>query len=226
MINKVALLLSGKPRFDEYSYQNIYKNIIEPLNADVYIYTFCSPKELQSIIETYLPNLKKICGEFESPKITEWQCNKAPETTIKSVLYMSKHYREVYNLVAQTYKKYDWMIRTRLDLVIDTKIDHEYLNKLNQNAYQIPVGANFRSGINDAFVLCNQENMQKYCNWYNMIPQYTINEGRMFHPESLLRYHLNQQLVPINRLPIVTSLLRKPNNSKDIVAMPHGLDCM
>lgn len=50
-------------------------------------------------------------------------------------------------------------------------------------------------------------------------------EHIMFHPESMLKYHLDKSNKTINRINMIASFIRQIENNQ-IVEAPHGLDCM
>jgi len=55
--------------------------------------------------------------------------------------------------------------------------------------------------MNDQIAFGNVETMKIYCNVYGSIYKYVVEEHAYFHPESLLRYHLNTcgiEIVQIN----------------------------
>ncbi len=185
---KVALLLSGKSDIHQHCASQIYNTILGPLNPDVYIYATGTKEEEESMKRLYRP--KKMVVEDKNSDIPIINCTVAEESNKKTVLNMTRAMYECYNLI-DSKDHYDWIIRTRLDLVVkDTVFTPQLMNQLDPTKYYIPEGGDFRGGKNDVFAIGSHENMKHYCNLYNMIPYYTQTQGRLFHPEALLGYHL------------------------------------
>lgn len=216
----VALLLSGLPRFYIYSYPHIYNKIIKIVTPDIYIYTTCDNGTKQSLINTYHPY--NIYAENADPPIQIPNGIIAPETPFHNIYHMFRQRYECYKLLQN---HYDWIILTRFDVIINREINLSLLNTLNSDQYHVPIGGNFRNGVNDVFVLSNQINIKHYCDLYTKVKRYMEDEHIMFHPESMLKYHLDKSNKTINRINMIASFIRQIENNQ-IVEAPHGLDCM
>ena len=62
-------------------------------------------------------------------------------------------------------------------------------------------------GIVDIFAYSSYENMVKYCDLYDKCLEYW-KSGKMFHNESLLKYHLKKDGLNIRRCEFVSEVLR------------------
>jgi hypothetical protein len=122
----------------------------------------------------------------------------ADETRLENVLFM---YYKLY----QSYKSmemYEQMTETNYQYIFKIRFDVKYFEKIsidtNQNTINIPSGMNHRGGINDLFAAGPRNLMEIYLNLFTKINNY-IEMGFGLHPESLLRTHLTQNNVPVNR---------------------------
>jgi hypothetical protein len=53
------------------------------------------------------------------------------------------------------------------------------------------------NGINDQIALGDYESMKIYCDLYNHLENYVVNDHCAFHPETLLHFHLKKQNISI-----------------------------
>lgn len=131
---KVALCLSGQPRFIEYGYKSIYKNLIEPNNPDIFVHTWfdnndankkfrddgnwnnnsnnkIDPFTEQKILSLYKP-VRYVCEPQRKFKNSQWEMEKTIE---KYLSHLNKDYvvdmmhcmwYSIYqsNLIKETYK--------------------------------------------------------------------------------------------------------------------------
>jgi hypothetical protein len=82
---------------------------------------------------------------------------------------------------------YDVIIRTRFDLQMESPVDIIIPEK---NHIYIPKGWDHRGGYNDLFAIGDSESMTYYSNVFNnLLPM--LRTGNLFHPESLLKIHLD-----------------------------------
>lgn len=186
---KVALLLSGQPRDFEYCYYNsIFPVIIKNINPDIYLYCSCDNDTALQLIQLLKP--KKIVAEKEDKKedLSLWFNKKAPETNVNSILQMT---RKIFKCSQLIDEDYDWIIKYRFSSIINGLIiNKDFLRSRNNNIYHIPIGGDWAAGLNDNLCLSSHKNMMYYCNLYNKIQEYCLDQGLVFHPEKLLGHHL------------------------------------
>lgn len=81
---------------------------------------------------------------------------------------------------------------------------------LNLDSIYIPTYGDF-GGINDQFAFSNSRNMDVYCSLFNRINEY-LNEGQILNPETLLKYHIEKNKLPVNRFSC-NYILRRPDGT-------------
>jgi hypothetical protein len=95
-------------------------------------------------------------------------------------------------------EEYDLVVRTRNDVEIRNKIDFQEIKcLLDVKPEMVFTANNNRFGkhhilINDFIAISSTKNIQIYCDTVNHILNY-IDQGRIFHPETLLVIHLAEK---------------------------------
>lgn len=215
---KIALCISGLPRFVEQGYPSIYKNFIEPYDSDVFIHTWTkdvSPQLLTKIKELYQP----VMMETNECHIPIYDYTTLPYAWGSRPIYnMFSMHESIYkaNQLRKVYEEknniqYDCVIRCRFDLQFQEKIDismfdlasihakHEYHYKHND--------------LHDQFAFSKKENMDIYCNCYNNILHvfHSLKENNFIQaPENILlspEIILGNYLRHFQKIPIVTHSL-------------------
>lgn len=100
---------------------------------------------------------------------------------------------------------YKTTIRCRYDTVFNNPID-PCLCDLNQVC--IPSGQDHHHGLNDQFALGPSILMNIYSSLFQNIESYVLNDNVNMHPETLLRYHLCKNEVPVSRFDNNISIMR------------------
>lgn len=210
----VALCISGVMRNDLVTLQNIQKNIIDPLNADVFIQTWDQyyswgglggagelsfriwgitgektlPKELNNKhgLKKYFPRAyRKLNSEIYEPldinkitslvKTTMIRVSNSKDFEQFVLSYFDnqsinqlKMFYLMYlcNKMLDTYsnsigKKYDYVIRIRPDISIETKFTFELLKNIPNNHVGIEI---YEYGPNDQIFISNYKTMNVLCN--------------------------------------------------------------
>jgi hypothetical protein len=197
---KIAILYSGliNNNIEEY-YNNHFQYILSQYkNIDIYISTYDisnseSIEDLEKLFDIktlHVESWQSVINKLE--EIQNIIHTFAHETKILNTLSMFYKLKQCYNLIQA--KKYDIVIRNRIDLKFDNFL------VLDKNLYlNVPAGGDHRGGLLDLFAYGSQEIMQKYCSIYDYLTEYILNNTTIFHPESLLRYHCNNLGLPLNR---------------------------
>ena len=223
---KTALLLSGQVRDAKNCFPTLKQHIIEPYQADVFIDTWVPDSHVldhrgqliaddlstQEVLSLYKPKLAMFEDFNSSPFFrrikdynidnrTAYDGSHAWETKIENVFYMyykvwtcfqnMKHYEEMNNF------RYDRVIRMRFDLLFESFPIVEVLPGI----VYVPSGFDHRGGINDLLSLGTRETMAKVCGLFENLVQYA-NDGVGFHPESILRTHIDKCELGIDRFPV------------------------
>lgn len=219
---KVALLLSGQLRNFEDCFDNISCSIINACSPDVYIYSVDEPGRSERAISLFKPvkyHFEETEGSVSWPGGT---IPKAGSQRNKNNLHKTNYNnKDLKGLTGSELKvnawtvplhtlqmqrklnaccsllegEYDWIIKSRFDCqFLDMHFSNEFLSGLDPEALHIPEGGD-HEGTNDTVCVSSHRNMNHYCNLYNNIASYCLDEGVTFHPESLLKHHLKGRLV-------------------------------
>ncbi len=195
---KIALLYSGLASgFSAEILDNHKRYIIDHYDCDIYLSTYNT--------DNYEPTLKLLnpikynIQDWVStnPLFEQIAANikyKPPETKPINTLSMFYQIQKCFSLVENNI--YNAIIRLRFDITFDTKLDII----MNQNI-NIPQGGDHWGGILDLFAYGSFDIMKKYSQLYDKINEYITSNSVIFHPESMLRFYLNECGVPINRFP-------------------------
>ena len=198
---KIAVLFAGRVRGFEDCIETQKKFIFK--NYDIDIYLAHNANNVDDNLELFqkLYNVKKI----ESIKIDL-------EPYLKYKNYngygMNGHnsvimFKCIYEAFKMIPEEYDVVIYMRADEIISSSIEFE---KLQENTIYIPEGNDYVGGINDQFAVGNYESMKKYCSLFENLTDYLDNKGAIFHPESLVKFHLEYQKLNIVRFPLSYTL--------------------
>ena len=91
---------------------------------------------------------------------------------------------------------YDVIIYFRIDILSEDIFSIPTI--IENNTIYIPIGYDFEGGLNDQLAYGDYNSMKIYCNLYNFVESYNTH-GIPYHPEILLKYHLNCHVVRIER---------------------------
>lgn len=229
---KTAILLSGQIRDAKDCFQTLEKHVISPYSADIFIDTWVPDSAVldhrgnliennltsDDILQLYKPKLACFEDFNTSPffqkikqlKIenkTAYDGSFAWETKTENIFYM---YYKVWRsfLLMQHYEKlnnfqYDIVIRMRFDLFFES---FPLITPVSNTVY-IPSGFDHRGGINDLLCLGDQITMEKVCNLFTHLTDYANpNTGIGFHPESILRKHIDLCNLHVDRFQIAYKL--------------------
>lgn len=232
---RTALLISGHFRDAHSCFPSIKEQILDRYNADVFISTWNPEGDFHNyvpvptrviqdsftfdqVIKAYKPKSIK-SEDFDSEKIKQlitkaWELDAyGPmngETNSASILCMWYKISSALSLM-QEYElscdfKYDYVIKGRFDIQI-----HDDLEIGKNSSYaNIPPGFDWRGGYNDILAWGSRDAMVHYCSLFHRIEDYVRNHGIFFHPETMLKHHLNNSTFGVER-PGVRVTLRDKN---------------
>lgn len=242
---RTALLISGHFR-DAYScFPSIKKQILDKGEVDVFISCW-NPKgnfenyvpvptrylkdsfTFDQVIESYKPKSIK-SEDFDSNKIQQiiskaWDLDiygpMNGETNSASILCMWYKISSAFNLMEEyensCFFKYDYIIKGRFDIRIQ---DDLQIGK-NLGYVNIPPGFDWRGGYNDVLAWGSREAMSHYCSLFHKIEEYVKGHGVFFHPETMLKYHLDTSAYGVERPDVRVTLRDK--NVWEIESNPHN----
>lgn len=175
---KVAIILTGHMRCWKHVWPHFKSQYVDVYNPDVYVSTWSdegwwrpnskrgfddqSPKldvdafkELYNPVEMHVEDFTDVEADIEaiSKKYPNYIHN--PKNVVSMYYKIAKGYELVHNQS----KKYDLIIRTRLDLVFNHKLpilDPNYFNTTHHPNY-------YNQGTGDTFQASSQENIHKFC---------------------------------------------------------------
>lgn len=207
---KIALCLSGQPRYIVDGYKDIKKHLLDKYDVDVFIHTWFdndmlgkkfdfSPNNTYGRTGILLPNTIEIIGDIYKPLGFEYEGQKHFDM-YSDVNYEKQSPISMYSMYYSILKandlkkkqeqncgvKYDLVIRCRFDIVFNTfNINLETID----DSF-IWVSGEIEPYPNDQFAVSSSENMDYYSNLYNMINDYYIKGYRSFVNERILKHHL------------------------------------
>lgn len=208
---KFAVLISGHVRNGLDYFQQNYNFFIKDLNPDIYIHSYKCP-EMDDIIKLYKPKVAVFEDEKTSSIVTlseeladitmHWlkrYGDAHPVKTIFSIVNMWRKRKLCYDLLKTDYDK---ILLTRFELYSTTPI-HSFLNETN---LCIPIGGDYPNqfytcaGICDMMALGPPDKIKNYCMMYDKLSEYILKDNVIIHPETLLKYHLQDE--QIKRIPL------------------------
>jgi hypothetical protein len=233
---RIALLLSGLTRSASLCYDNLNKFLLSKHDVDIYIHTWnVSNVSLNGVkyeSETRIDDIKKLYNPIEivaedyfskknwlNEKYSNY--NKKPGCYPDRTISMFYKIEQCFNLVKD---KYDFYIRSRIDLLINEEID---FTKLDQSSINIPKFQTDRTGysendlifsippdsygITDCISIGTYDYMRKYCSIFSNLDKLCIGMGFDYHPEYLTLKNIETLNMKINRFDLNFYIVRKLN---------------
>ena len=228
---RVAVCFSGQPRFLEEGHKTIYRNLIKPFNADVFVHTWfdkdkigqhydgslwnfqqtdiIKPDTDKKILDLYKP-IKyviepqrefKYNSSFYEEKLSKGQSIYASHSMFYS-LKQSNNLKRKFE--SENNFKYDCVVRARFDLKIFSKVDYSKydLSKINYRHANPEVPV-----IDDQFGFANSAVMDIYSAVYKNIFEYFTKVNK-YSNEMFLTYHLYMNNIYSNKTDIRVEIIR------------------
>jgi hypothetical protein len=195
---KVAVCISGQLRTYEECYANLIKNILAPLNADVFMQVWdtvgASHKEKianldqvdeKKLIAMYNP--KKLVIEKQPEGASDELYGKKVPQTLKeteplhyksalSMYYQIKMCNDLaVNYAAENGFKYDIIMRVRPDTMFLEQVPQKYLQKVIDNStllYFVDYAINTKYAVCDKFAFGGTEGMSSYASVWDKIEEH------------------------------------------------------
>ncbi len=198
----VGIIICGTMRLIEKSSIHELVKVIKKVGfTPVIYYSGISPQSNNKVNVQEIKNIEEYPLKKE---YTHTRFLKAPETNIYNVLSMYYHREKISKIV----KEEEVYIVWRSDFSSNDLEKIEYILKnMHDEVVYIPEGNDWRNGINDQMALGKGKIIKKYLECYSKIFVY-LSRGCIFHPENLLKHHLEYNDVKIERFKIDYSIIR------------------
>jgi hypothetical protein len=210
---KIALCISGKFRNSIFCFPTIYRNFILNYDTDVFIHTW---DDIDDALNLYQP--KKILVENEKDVLklelakldlsNEVKVN--PYSNINNNILMYYGVKKVIEMVDDSY---DFIIRIRPDLYLNTKLHLDTIfDDLNNKKYdlQIPNSRQNHTGMNDQIAIGKFKQMKYYSALIDNV-NVISNSIKYWHPETILDVFLKTLGVSVNQLHYEYGIVRNVN---------------
>jgi hypothetical protein len=212
VIVKVALCLSGLPRFLNQTQAYWHQCIIDPYDADVFVHSWTEPTAHSSIQQTILQLYQPKAAEFgsipqfdvSSYKDRIWPHRITPSAQFSQFSSIQRAQRLRQNYEKHHEFEYDIVVRARFDWYLE-KVDFEINKCVNVPRTPTLDGHVFTYceqqlvGISDQFAYGSSAAMTVYGNLVDRIPHLYHNCGVDFCGELFLRAHLHEQNLSIKQ---------------------------
>ena len=225
-MSSVAYCISGEMRALDV-WQTHISNIISPYDADVFLHTWnrgiagssddpfkerhgWSPYVYSNFEALAIINPKSFLVEDKKNLVVDYcsEIERQPEwahlVPRERCFYMWRSWYYSY-LISNFRKPYDVIIKTRTDLLYDSKIDVD-LNSMESGTVYIP-DRNDSNGYCDWFAMGKHDAMSVYCSLYLKVGDY-MKQNVPLHPEIMLKHHLNSNNISVKRFDHKWSLHR------------------
>jgi len=124
----------------------------------------------------------------------------------KNSVSMFYHNKRAFDHIESMGIPFDVIVKFRSD--INTTSKFPYPTSIPEdNTIYVPEEYHY-SGINDQIAYGNYESMRIYCSVYDNIYKYCTTDDVTFHPETLLKYHLDSNNITVKTFPFSYFLQR------------------
>lgn len=204
---KICIIMGGDYRMLDDCIDNITHNVIQENDSILLGYFWNSeyPKCKERFDRIVLSSIP--CNDLcivHGLDLKKYESNKWEETSVFATFSMT-YIRKKASMMIESCDA-DYFIFCRPDMVFADKIPWETIDLAN-NTIWIPDCHDYREGINDRFAISSKENIITYLQLYNYLDSY-YDKGCKFHPETLLKFHLEEHGMKIIRFPLYHELDR------------------
>lgn len=216
---KIGICISGQPRFFDIGFRSLQETFLLKYDCDVFIHSWYDEELIGEDFNTTHNGSKNIIGKLLKNSDKDLIKLYKPKKFIidKSISFDVKHeftdenlrngvnVNNIYSMFYSMYKSYelcneysitnnityDYIIRTRFDIIYPYVLD---FSKLNPNIINIPYECGHPSVYCDIFAVSNNKNMLKYFNTYNNLVN-LWSPNKHFIGENLLTDNLKNETV-------------------------------
>lgn len=214
---KVAILLSGQPRFLEGpGYLSIKEKILDKYDCDVFCHVWWSekektyetapwsnlgkypvPEDVPAIIERlYKPRKLRIDPSLDVTQYTadyERVYHPSARYNLTSMyLSMKRSYELLEEYQKETGKEYDWVIRLRYDAILTAFPD---LNVLKKGFIYAPDYSQFHKMVGNNGLILSPEYAEKIMKIYDVL-HVVYQTGAVYNDENMITAHILQNKIP------------------------------
>ena len=223
---KIAICFSGLARSINLTIQSFKDNVLYDKNNEYHIFGHMWDNSNINVFKQYDPK-NLVVEDFSNYSDIFNQRSlqfliKREETNILNVISMWYKINKSIELVDESY---DSIVRCRSDILFLDKIN---LNDLENKKINIPYfenrcydfsyemnNRNFQT-ILDLFAVGEYNLMKKYSSLFDNF-EFLYQKGIVFHPETLLHYHLIEQDILINRFPMSIRIIREDEKINEVL---------
>lgn len=232
---KVAVCLSGQPRYFEQTFKFLYRHILCHYDTDIFIHTWHDQKEVGQRYEGMdkfgLPGIYKEVREdtkekilsIYKPKLYLFEPQRRFQGTDLEFIVRSLFYSiKICNKLKQFYERendfrYDCVIRSRFDLRYKSDLNLNQFDLNNINA-RVCGGEKLLRGLNmdDNFAFSTSKNMDLYSQCYNKLDELSrYNVTKMLHlhptwiPEFIMARHMLTSNLTVFNMPFEFSIIKE-----------------
>jgi hypothetical protein len=131
----------------------------------------------------------------------------------KQVYEMMVEYEDKVNI------KYDWILRTRTDLIFPDGVNIINHDVREASIYTPNIATFYANGCNDQLCYGDHKGMEVYCKFYDYLPHYVRNRVvNPLRPETILKYHLMNSNIEFNMFGIKYYMYRANGD----ILIPQG----
>jgi len=193
---KVAVFFGGTIRTYKANYESFSNTFLTTPGVDVDVFASINKvnsADLLGFTRLYRPTKTRI-SHYENSNIS---CkydfiDRNVRWNNYNTLSMYYHNQDAMKLIDETGggNAYDLVVKYRADCIGQEKFPYEFMTR-GENMVYIPHGNDY-GGYNDQVAAGNTNAMRVYCSLFDKLVNYVKDEGCRFHPETLLRHHLDK----------------------------------
>ncbi len=196
----VAVLISGRVRMFDIAWPLLHTHIFEGRDIDVFLSHnamipddldgFCAMYPVKSM-QTLLPPIPDAWEEFPRRKETIARRVASMYYNIENAYRLMKEYATKHSIV------YDVVLYMRADMMTTVRLD--FVLPLTPGVVYIPNDYDWAGGLNDQMAYGDMDAMALYCSTFFHIPDYCTKDNIVFHPETILRHHIEKRGLILKR---------------------------
>ena len=153
-------------------------------------------------------NVSLDCIHIEAVKVPSfiYKLNKRPETSFQNCYKQFYHNKKnIENII-----RYETTYNIRFDKIVKFRLDLKHYGDINltppkENTVYIPNCYDY-CGVNDQIAFGDSNTMRRYCLLVNFVFEYCNQNNVIYNPEILLKYHLEERKINIERFNFVYEL--------------------
>lgn len=194
---KIAVCLSGLPRFFKIGHRFHTKYLFEKYQPDIFIHTWYNENEDEhaEVIDLYKPKKYLIQKDKQIVLSREYSKGTSERYPAYNVFSLFKSIMESNNLKFEYENEnnitYDWVFRLRFDYALNRDFD---LENMDNEKYHFSQELEERGMVADQFAFSNSRNMDMYSYVYPNLDRY-YQMGELMIAEHMITLHMK-----INRI--------------------------